>query len=105
MDPMSMYVELLGAVLSDRRSGAMAGLSLFDEAVDCRARLIRSKRQAGISAQHELAYELAYDRALVKLCAAGGIDVDPGRFSHPDQERTRLEQVLAGSGVDLTPES
>jgi hypothetical protein len=99
---MSMYVELLAAVLSDRPSGEMAGLSLLDEAVDCRARLIRSKKQAGVSAQQELAYELAYDSALVKLCAAGGIDVDPGWFSRPGQERTRLEQVLAGSGVDLT---
>ncbi len=41
-----------------------------------------------------LAYELAYDRALINLSLQIGIDTGPERFDVPDRERERLQQAL-----------
>jgi hypothetical protein len=98
---MSMYVELLSAVLAGEDAMPETADVLLDVAVACRARMLGSKAGVTVSAKHALAYEIAYDRALVNLCAVGGIDVDPGRFAHPGEERARLERSLAETGVDL----
>ncbi len=97
-----MYVELLSAVLADEDANPVTAGSALDVAIECRSRMLRSKVQATVSAQHQLAYEIAYDRALVNLCALNGIDVDPERFAHPREERERLERALAETGVDLS---
>lgn len=96
-----MYVALLSAVLAHDEPMAISRDSLLDAVVDCRTRMARSKVGANVSARHALAYEIAYDHALVRLCTAGGIHVDPEGFSHPRQERARLERALTESGVDL----
>jgi hypothetical protein len=98
---MSMYVELLSAVIAEGKSPPSVDESLFDELTDCRDRLRRWKLGATGSTQEGLAYEVAYDSALVGLCAASGIDVDPRRFAHPQEERARLENALAESKLDL----
>jgi hypothetical protein len=98
---MSMYVELLSAVLAAEEAEPVTADSLLDVAADCRARMLRSRTQRTVSAKHALANEIAYDRALVNLCAFHGIEVDPGRFTHPREERARLERALAEIGVDL----
>jgi hypothetical protein len=98
---MSMYVELLSAVIAKGESPPLAGGSLSDVLTDCRDRLLRWKLAASGSVQDGLAYEVAYDSALVGLCAASGIDVDPERFRHPQEERARLEAALAESDLDL----
>jgi len=41
-----------------------------------------------------LAYELAYDRALINLSQQNGIDTGPERFVVPERERERLHQAL-----------
>jgi len=41
-----------------------------------------------------LAYELAYDRALIHLSQHIGIDTGPERFVVPERERERLHQAL-----------
>ena len=97
---MSMYVELLSTVL-DAGPDELRDASLVDDARDCRERMLVGRLRRGESAYAALASEVAYDRALVNLCAARGIDVDPQRFTHPGQERSRLERELAATGVDL----
>jgi hypothetical protein len=98
---MSMYVELLSAVLADGEAQPVRSDSPLDVAVECRHRMLDRKGRPGGSIEHELADEVAYDRALVNLCAASGIDVDPRRFSHPRRERARLESALVERGVDF----
>ena len=44
-----------------------------------------------------LAYQLAYDRALVNLSRQIGIDTGPERFDVPERERERLQQALVES--------
>ena len=41
-----------------------------------------------------LAYQLAYDRALINLSRQIGIDTGPERFDVPARERERLQQAL-----------
>jgi hypothetical protein len=98
---MSMYVELLSAVLADEETKPVRSDSPLDVARECRGRMLERRGRTGGSIQHELADEVAYDRALVNLCAASGLDVDPKGFSHPRRERARLENALAELGVDL----
>jgi len=96
-----MYVAFLSAVLAAEDDEVVTNDSLLELALVCRHRMLGSRAEPGGSAQHELAYEVAYDHALVRLCAARGIEVDPGRFAHPRPERARLERALGAGGVDL----
>ena len=49
----------------------------------------------------DLALELDHDRMLLRLCAAMGIESDPGQFVNPLIERARLEGLLRRAGVDF----
>jgi hypothetical protein len=99
---MSMYVELLSALLAHEEDPVTTSDSLLDAVFACRRRMLNDERRTGTSAEDRLADQIAYDRALVNLCAATGIDVDPTRFAHPLQERSRLEGALTAHGIDLT---
>jgi hypothetical protein len=55
----------------------------------------------GHTALVALAAEVAYDRALIKLCEAHSIEVVDMNFLHPRQERARLEAALVAAGIDL----
>ncbi len=55
-------------------------------------------RRNAISA---LAVEVAYDCALLNLCAREGIHAFPSDFSRPAQDRRRLERELKQVGIDL----
>ena len=48
-----------------------------------------------------LAYDVDYDCALIRLCAAAGIETTPASFGQPGAERARLERALATTGFDL----
>jgi hypothetical protein len=103
MGSVSMYRELLStAVAHEEAPVAPVGASL-ELAIECRERMLGYRAGTNGSAQHKLASEVAYDRALVNLCAASGIDVDMSRFNQPQQARERLESALAGIGIDLGP--
>jgi len=97
-----MYVELLSAVVAEGKARPSTGDALLDAAIGCREQLLGYRPQATSSAQSGLAFEVAYDRALLNLCSANGIAVDPRNFIHPREERSRLEAVLAERGVDLS---
>jgi hypothetical protein len=101
MVSVSMYMELLSTAVAHEEAPVVTVGSRLDVAIDCRERMLRYRGQTGSSAQHKLAREVAYDRALVNLCAASGITVDIKRFAHPQQERLRLEGALADIGIDL----
>ena len=98
---MSMYSELL--ILSYRETEADGQVSpgeLLANLLASRGRCRRDGRSAR-SGAGTLATELDYDLALLRLCAAMGVDHDPQRFTDPGPERSRLELTLAGAGIDL----
>jgi hypothetical protein len=99
---MSMYAELLVASLGqsitpgERASEVGALLAQL-----LAARLRLGERQAGAGPEGDLAANIEYDLALLRLCAARGVDADPRRFDRPGQERARLEGELALRGTVL----
>lgn len=95
-----MYVDLLSSALEEWEDD-LSGEALVDYAMTCRNEMLTTVPRRGKSAYVALAAEIAYDRALIKLCAAYGIDAVPADFAHPGDERAQLEQALADAGVDL----
>lgn len=93
-----MYTHLLSSVFEDWVD-ELTGTSLVDYALICRVEML-SPRPPG-SASIALAAEIAYDRALIKLCTSQQIPVDVAAFARPRSERERLERELAAVGVDL----
>ncbi|HEX3567228.1 MAG TPA: hypothetical protein VHU17_17810 [Acidimicrobiales bacterium] len=94
-----MYVEILTSVLRDNEDPAQCGL--LEDALRCRIRMGSERSGGASSVRNALAFEVAYDLSLIKLCASKGISVAPARFDHPEAERARLEEQLATMGVDL----
>ena len=94
-----MYADILSSVLNDWVDG-LSGAELVEFARVCRAQMLDVSPRRD-SASTALAAELSYDRALIKVCQAHGIAVMPWRFSHPGEERGRLERELVTIGVDL----
>lgn len=95
---MNMYSDLLSSVFEDWVD-ELTGAALVDYALVCRVEML-TPRSTG-SASDALAAEIAYDRALIKLCAARDIVVDVTAFARPRPERERLERALAAVGLDL----
>ena len=93
-----MYAHLLSSVFEDWVD-ELSGTALVDYALVCRAEMLAPR--AGQSACASLAAEVAYDRALFKLCASHRIHVDVIGYAHPQRERERLERELAAAGIDL----
>ena len=60
-----MYVDLLATVLADDEEQVTTTDSLLESVVDCREQMLECRAEPNRSAQHQLAYEVAYDRALV----------------------------------------
>ncbi len=97
---MSMYVDLLSNALDDW-TGELSDDDLVDHVLTCRSKMLSAVPRRGESTYSALAAEIAYDRALIKLCVAHDIDVVPQDFVFPSEERDRLEHALATAGVDL----
>lgn len=98
-----MYADILSSVLNDWVD-ELSGAALIEFAQVCRAQMLDASPDRD-SASTALAAELSYDRALIKVCQAHGIAVMPWRFSHPSEERARLEGELVTIGVDLVASS
>ena len=96
-----MYADILSSVLNDWVD-ELSGSALIDFAQVCRVQMIES---SGGTAVVALAAELSYDRALIKVCEAHTINTTTRRFSHPKEERARLERELTAIGIDLAPSS
>ena len=97
---MSMYVDVLSSALESWGPDVDQD-DLLDHVLACLLALPPSSPAGRQSANAMLAAEIAYDRALIKLAAAYGIDVAAGRFSRPRAERDRLERELVARGIDL----
>jgi hypothetical protein len=98
---MTMYAHILSSALDDWVD-ELTGDALVDYALVCRVEMHRPSQYEGQTALTALAAEVAYDRALIKLCEAHRVGVGDLSFLHPQQERARLEVALAAAGVDLT---
>jgi hypothetical protein len=98
---MAMYVQLLSAVLTSDGAGSYAPGELLSLARTNRHQMLTSTDRAHLSVERELAYDVNYDCALIRLCAATGIETTPALFGQPGVERERLERALAEAGVDL----
>jgi hypothetical protein len=98
---MAMYVQLLSAVLMSDATEASTPAELLALARTRRHRMLTSPGHAPSSAERDLAYEVNYDCALIRLCLAIGIPARAASFGQPRDERDRLEHALAEAGVDL----
>jgi hypothetical protein len=98
---MAMYVQLLSAVLMSEATDGASPAELIALARTHRHQMLTSPAHARASAERDLAYDVNYDCALIRLCAAVGIPAAPASFGRPRDERARLEHALAEAGVDL----
>ena len=80
----------------------LQGEALLCYTLDCQSEMLASGPITRATAMSALAMEVAYDCALLKLCAANGIDTVATDFSHPANDRRRLEAALKEAGIDLT---
>ena len=96
-----MYVDILWSALDAFQVEPDVEGALH-EAVSRRAEILRlGPSRPGRSAVPHLAAAIAYDRALMALCALLGIATEAKNFEHPGPERDRLESALRTVGVDL----
>ena len=98
---MAMYVQLLSAVLTAAGANSSAHGELLSLARTSRHQMLSSMDRAHLSAERDLAYDVHYDCALIRLCRAVGIETTPASFGRPGVERERLERGLAEMGVSL----
>ncbi len=98
---MAMYVQLLCAVLTSDEADSCAPGELLHRARTSRRQLLGSTDHARCSAERDLAHDVRYDCALIRLCAASGIETTPAAFGQPRVERARLERALADTGMNL----
>jgi len=95
-----MYAELLSSIQSDPLD-AMNGSGLVAYAIARRAALLHHIPTSEEGVYDALSEEVAYDMALMKLCERHGIEAAASGFSHPKEERARLERALTAAGIDL----
>jgi hypothetical protein len=95
-----MYRDLLTQALGNSEDGRRSDDLLLAELVDSRARLHAAAAAAPVA--EALARQLAYDGALIRLCASLDVRATPAWFDCPLQERARLERELCHRGILLT---
>jgi hypothetical protein len=95
-----MYADLLSSALDNWVE--LSGKALLDYARVCRDTVEHPGVYGAVRSSDLLVAEVAYDRALVRLCELQGIEVEASWFVHPAEARRRLEGDLAASGLDLT---
>lgn len=108
---MSIYSELLEVSM---RLGESSSGEVGDDRVhellrvlaECRHRLVHKyqyERLASRDVSSDLAAQLDYDMALIRLCRLRGIDCSPAGFTPPILQRRRLEGELRATGIELGP--
>jgi hypothetical protein len=96
-----MYSYLLSSVPDNDLLDGLSADALVGYALVCRSAMLASGTDRGESAYDSLAAEVAYDRVLITLTRVHGLDAGAVNFSHPKEERARLERALAVIGIDL----
>ncbi|MGA2474045.1 MAG: hypothetical protein ABSG39_11195 [Acidimicrobiales bacterium] len=91
------YSDLLAEAMKvPRAAGPSDGL--LEALVKSRHARALGERSSGQDVPGRLASEVAYDRALIDISDAMGIETSPGHFVSPMTERQRPEHVLAERG-------
>jgi hypothetical protein len=98
---MAMYAQLLSALLTSEGADSYGPGELLSLARTSRHQVRTSSDRTDRSAEQGLADDVRYDCALIRLCAASGIETAPASFGQPRVERARLERALATTGMDL----
>jgi hypothetical protein len=98
---MSMYADLL-LQARERLCEDLDGDALVWHAIKCRSAMLTSGPVTRGTAISALAMEVAYDCALLELCATEDIGAFATDFSRPAQARRRFETELKRAGIDLT---
>jgi hypothetical protein len=91
---MSMYSEILAKALVDEPlddTSAHRTSELLQAVNERRADVLESRT---LGTEGRVACEVAYDVAIMRLCAAMGIEVTADQFSSPTLERERLVRQL-----------
>ncbi len=96
----SMYVALLLTALDDWNED-LSDDALIEYVLACREEMLGALPRRGEGTYSALASEIAYDRALIKLCEAHDLEVVAANFAHPKEERAHLEFELGAAGYDL----
>jgi hypothetical protein len=99
-DSGSMYVALLFNALQNWDED-LGDDALVEYVLACRMEMLSALPRRGESSYSALASEIAYDRALIKLCEAHDLEVVAANFAHPKEERAHLELELGTAGYDL----
>lgn len=95
-----MYVALLLSAL-DNWNENLSDDELVEHVLACRTAMLSALPRRGESTYSALGAEIAYDRALIKLCEAHDLEVVASNFAHPRKERDHLEHELGAAGYDL----
>jgi hypothetical protein len=83
MERMTMYVDILSSAL-EGWVNELTGSALIDDSLGRRLQMLGIHH--GASAFQALAAEVAYDRALISLCAEHRIEVVTSDFAHPQAD-------------------
>jgi len=97
---MSMYVELLSGAL-ESWVDELTNPQLVRYARTCRDALVHPGTYGAVSNAEVLVAEIAYDRALIRLCERHAVQVDTRAFLFPDIARAGIEAALRDAGVSL----
>ena len=82
MFAVSMYMDILSSAL-DTWVDELSGRALIDYALSCRAEALAVGPHRGDTAYSCLAAEIAYDRALIKLCETNTCSCDGSELRLP----------------------
>lgn len=108
-----MYSELLAVAYRaapgrhEELEGERLERVLRHELAECRRQLSAHAgtgrgRPAVSDPPVDIARQIDYDLALIRLCRVHGIECDPASFTRPYAERHRLEEALAMAGVEVS---
>lgn len=97
----AMYVNLLREALAEW-ANEPSDADLLEYVLDRRFEMLLTVPNLDANVYSALAAEVSYDRSLIKLSGAHGIETSSERFARPAEERRRLEDALYDDGVDLT---
>ena len=97
-----MYAHILSSAFDDWVE-QLAGDALVEYALVCRTEMLECRNSnVAITA---LSAQISYDRALLKLSEAYGVNARALTFLHPGEDRAYLEASLAAAGLDLVAEA
>ena len=103
--PRSLYVDLLDAALTewDLSEETQSSGEALAQLVWHRHEVIWNRRSPSDrdGTAPALADQIAYDMVLIRFARSLGVDCDPYRCGPPEDERQRIERVLASRGIPL----